>query len=56
MLEFKYLVSGMFVLISLLKLIFYYVPVLRIRIRDPAPCPFDPWDPGWEKNQDPDPG
>ncbi len=37
----------MLVVINLLKHIFYYVPVLRIRIRDPAP--FDPWDPGWEK-------
>ncbi len=29
-------------------------PVLRIRIRDPVP--FRPRDPGWVKNQDPDPG
>jgi phosphoribosylpyrophosphate synthetase len=28
--------------------------VLRIRIRDPMP--FWPRDPGWVKNQDPDPG
>ncbi len=28
--------------------------VLRIRIRDPVP--FRPLDPGWVKNQDPDPG
>ena len=45
----------MFVLIGLFKqkLFLYFLPVLRIRIRDPAS--FDPWDPGWEKNQDPDP-
>jgi hypothetical protein len=32
-----------------------FVPVLRIRIRDPVL--FDPWiqDPGWVENQDPDP-
>jgi hypothetical protein len=32
----------------------YFIPVLRIRIRDR--CLFDPWvrDPGWVKSQDPD--
>jgi hypothetical protein len=29
--------------------------MLRIRIRDPVPF-FGPLDPGWVKNQDPDPG
>jgi hypothetical protein len=38
----KYLDSGMFVLIDLLKqkLFLYFVPVLRIRI--PEPAAFDP--------------
>ncbi len=31
---------------------------MRIRIQDPGSGAFDPWirDPGWVKNQDPDPG
>jgi hypothetical protein len=36
-----------------------YRKVLRNRIRDPGSgAYFDPWirDPGWVKNQDPDPG
>jgi hypothetical protein len=34
----------------------YLLSVLRIRMRDPMP--FGPWirNPGWAKNQDPDPG
>jgi hypothetical protein len=54
MIKFRYLDSGMFVLIGLFKqkLFLYFVPVFRIR--DPAP--FDPRDPELVKNQDPDPG
>jgi hypothetical protein len=31
------------------KLVLFYRPVLRIRIRDPVPVPFRPLDPGWKK-------
>jgi hypothetical protein len=31
---------------------------IPISVADPDPLPFNPWirDPGWVKNQDPDPG
>jgi hypothetical protein len=36
--------------------IYIYFAVLQIRIRDTGSGAFLPLDPGWVKNQDPDPG